>query len=762
MRLRWLLLVLWFVPLAPPAAGQTATISGYVRDAATGETLLGANVAVLGTSRGAATNSSGYYIIPDVPADTLTLVASYVGYERFETTVVLQPGETRRLDIALQPTGIRAEEVVVTDARAEDEASQSIGVTSIDAALVKQLPTVLQPDLFRALQRLPGIKSASDFSSGLYVRGGSPDQTLILLDRTTVYNPTHFFGLFSAFNPDAIKDVTLYKGSYPATYGGRLGSVLAVYNKEGNRRQTVGGLSLGLLSGRAYVEGPLDVRGDSTAEGSYMVAVRRSTLEPLLAALRSANVDGIPDSFSFYDVNAKATYRVGPNDTVTLGLYGGQDFLNIEFLADGRFDIQYGNQTVSSTWTHLFSNTVFANLTGTFSRYLSTPVATINGTRFTQRNEVIDASLKGDVEWTPSPVHTVKAGFWTGALSFGLRNTFDGSETFQQDVGSAYTSVYVQDRYRPAPAWEITAGLRGNYFASGPFWRVAPRLAVDYQLTPQVRLQAAGGRYYQFITLESSELFTGFDTWLIADEGVPPSWGDQLALGVKAQLTPSWRLDVEAYGRTMNDLFELNPFLPDRAGLPYADAFRFGEGRAYGLEVLLRKGRGRLTGLLGYTLSRTERKFPFVNVSETDGPQFYTPKFDRTHDVTLTATYDLSRHWTLTSAFNFATGQPYTEPQFRYTLNDPFSPEVQPRVVLVSPFNAERLPPYHRLDVGIERAGTWWGSVEYTAQLQVINAYGRRNPWFYLFEFENDGTVTRTEVPQIPVPLPNLSLTLTF
>lgn len=751
-----------FLSFEPAHAQETASLSGYVRDAETGETLLLANVTLRSAAleapmRGAATNNAGYYTITGLSPGTYTLVVSYLGYQTYREELTLVAGEERRFDVELVSDDLEAEEVVVTGEREDDE-ERDIGVEQLQAASVRQLPSVLEPDVFRSLQFLPGVKATSDFSSGLYIRGGSPDQTLILLDRTTVYNPSHFFGLFSTFNPDAIKDVQLYKGGYPAEYGGRLGSVVDIYNKDGNRQKTTGGLSTGLLASRAYVEGPYGKNGDE-AKGSYMVAVRRSTLEPLLAAMRSADVDGIPDGFYFVDLNAKVNYNAGPNDRLSLATYGGWDVLDLQFLDDGRFDIRYGNRTLSADWTHLFSDEVFANLTVTGSRYASTPQALLSGTRFAQENTVNDFSLKGDVEYIPNETHAVKAGVWAGSLVFQLVNTFDDEENFRQRIQSEYASFYVEDTYRPASSWEVRGGLRANYFARGNFWRPEPRLSVEYAPTSSIRLQTAYGRYYQFLTLETSELFTGFDTWLMTDEGVDPAFGDQFVLGAKTQLSDAWQLDVEGYFRTMRDLFEQDPFLQDIAGVPYAETFRFGEGRAYGTEVLLRRPEGRLNGFIGYTLGRTERRFPEVNLAE-GRPQYYVPKYDRTHDLNVVLNYQWTSRWRLTSTFNYATGQAYTEPSFRYTLVDePFNMDTD---VLVSPFNGARLPPYHRLDLGAMRTGRFFGIADYELQIQLINVYGRRNVWFYFFEFEEDGTVEHTEVPQLPVPIPNLSFSLTF
>jgi len=757
----WSLLVAALLWTAPVVAQDAASLRGYVRAADTGETLLQANVVIQSPSRGTATNNDGYYTLRGLDPGTYTVVFSYVGFQTHTEEVTLAAGEEKRLDVELQPTEVQTDEVVVTGEAEEENNERQLGTDRLQTADVTALPSVLEPDVFRSLSLLPGVTTASDYSSNLYIRGGSPDQTLVQLDGTTVYNPTHFFGFFSTFNPDAIKDVQLYKGAYPAEYGGRLGSVVSIYNKEGNRRETTGGLSLGLLASRAYVEGPYG--GSDDPAGSYMVAVRRSTLEPVLALLRSTDTDGIPNNFSFYDVNAKITYDAWTNDKVSLSFYGGQDFLEIAPQAATRFDVNYGNQTVSGEWTHLFGDQVFSTVRLTGSRYNSTPEAEAGGTSFTQKNGVRDLSLDADVEYTPNERHTVKAGLGSSTLSFELRNTFDGNETFDQTLTAQSAAVYVQDTYEPNDTWTVKGGLRGTYFSSGSFWRLSPRLSVDYNLTSSVQLQAAYGRYHQFLTLETSQLFTAFDTWYMSDTGVAPSYGDQIALGVKASLGRGVQLEVEGYGRTMRDLFQQDPFLADDAGVSYADQFRFGEGRAYGLEVLLRRREGRLGGFVSYTLGRTERRFPNLNTDENGTPQYYPPNYDRTHSFTLTAKYRLTDAWRLSSTFSYNTGKAYTSPSQRFERsNGPDQSGPQGDNTFLSAFNSARLPAYHRLDVGVARSGRFFGVADYELQFQVINAYARRNVWFYQFPTDPDGTIERAEVPQIPVPIPNLSFSLTF
>ncbi len=733
----------------PAWAQNTASISGFVKDATSGETLLLANVVLLDTDYGAATNNSGYYALNGLPAGDYIVIGTYIGYQPLRIPVTLQTGQARRLDIELTPESVMLEGVTVTAEKDLEEEIRRIGVTQLTTEVVRQVPTILEPDVFRSLQLLPGVKAASDYSSGLYIRGGSPDQTLILLDRTTVYNPTHFFGFFSTFNPDAIKDVRLYKGGYPAEYGGRLGSVVDIYNKDGNRVKTQGGLSLGLLASRAILEGPYK-------KGSWMLAVRRSTLEPLLGALREADVDGIPDGFYFIDVNGKLNFDAGENDRLSVAFYGGTDELDLPFVDDARIKLAYGNRTLSTNWTHLFNQKLFSNFTLTYSRYFNRPRFGIAGTEFSRTNNVFDLSAKGDFEYIPNERHQFEVGFWSGMFTFRLRDEFDGVVGLEERIQSPYLSIYAQEIFRPKPDWQIQAGLRANYFDQGRYFRLEPRLSAEHRPDENIRLQLGYGRYYQFLTLISSELFSGFDLWLTTDDGVEPAYGDQFVAGLKTNIGAGLQADVEVYYRTMRQLFQLDPFLPDAAGLAYSDLFTFGEGFAYGTELLLQKPRGRLNGFIGYTIGLTKRRFPDINNFD-----YYPPKYDRRHEVNIVGNYSLSRKWSLTSVFNLASGQAYTEPASQYRLvDDPFTGGSVD--VLISPFNQARLPMYHRLDVGFARKGRFFRFAESELQLQLINVYNRRNIWFYFFEFEDDNTVTRNEIPQIPVPIPNVSFTIRF
>ncbi len=752
--MKQLLIVFLFIP-GFALAQSPASINGYVKDANTGETLISANVALQGTRKGTSSNASGYFNINGIEAGSYTLVASYIGYESYSREVELSPGENLRLNVELVPEGYQLEEVVVQSER-EKEEQKDIGVSHVQTELIKKVPAVFQADVFRSLQLLPGVKASSDFSSGLYIRGGSPDQTLILLDRTTVYNPTHFFGFFSTFNPDAIKDIRLHKGGYPAEYGGRLGSVLTIYNKDGNRNEFEGSATLGMLASRFMVEGPY-------GKGSYMFAIRRSTLEPLLALLRQTE-DNIPENFYFMDLNGKVNLDADANNKFSLAFYSGMDNLSLPFGSDASISLNYGNQTLSTHWTHIFSNRVFGNLTLTGSRYFNFPSFSAGGTAFKRSNNIYDFSAKGDIEYTPDDRHEIKAGFWAGSMILKLEDVFDGEETFRSRIQSTYASLYLQDTWALSDQWELSPGVRLNSFSEGNFVRIEPRISVEYKPVEVIRLQAAYGRYNQFLTLISNEAFTGFDTWLTTDDGVPPSYGDQYVLGVKTQPWTGYGMDFEVYYRTMEDLFELDPFLPDVAGLDYDDLFRFGSGYAYGAEFFFEKRVGRLGGFLGYTYSITRRKYPGYNtpIGEPGRAQFYPPKYDRTHDVNLVLDYRLSGRWTATASFNYATGQAYTKPLGRTGAFD-FPTSSRDHVydqLIVGRVNASRLPAYHRLDISFSRKGTFFGIGESEWQFQLINAYSRRNIWFYNYDLD-ENPVEREQVQLLPA-LPVISYTLNF
>ncbi len=731
-----------------------SSVNGYVTDKSSGETLISANVAILDNNRGTATNTLGYYSITNLQPGTYTIACTYIGFELFRKEITLEEDEVLRLDIELEPSIVEGEEIIVTGQNTREEEKQ-IGTAEINTELIKSLPSVFEADVFRSIQLLPGVKAASDFSSGLYIRGGSPDQTLILLDRNTVYNPSHFFGFFSTFNPDAIKDVRLYKGGYPAEYGGRLSSVLTIYNKDGNRNRIAGTTSLGMLASRVSLEGPYN-------RGSWMISARRSTLEPLLAALRQSN-DNIPSSFYFLDFNGKVNFDATENDKLSLAFYSGQDKVNFPFADDAEFKLNYGNRTLSANWTHIFNEKLFSNFVLTGSQYFNYPELELGGTPIERRNNIYDYSVKGDLEYLPNEKHDLAIGFWAGTLTIRLNDRFDNEPSFSSRSHSRYGSVYISDTWRPSESWKIVSGIRTSYLSDGDYLRIEPRLSLEYKLNDRVRLQTAYGRYNQYLTLITNEAFSGFDVWLTADEGVSPSFGDQFIIGAKTIPFEGYGFDVELYYRTMNDIFELDPFLPDAAGLDYPDLFRIGNGDAYGAEFFFEKRMGRLSGFIGYTFAYTWKKFDNYNkaINDPNGPgRRYPPKYDRRNDLNLVLTYQLSKKWKSTVSFNYATGQAYTGVLGQFSANNAPWANEQLNSFTVGKINASRLPPYHRMDLSFSRLGTFFGLGQAEWQFQIINVYSRRNIWFYNFDFD-ENPVERTEVALLPL-LPTITYTINF
>lgn len=748
----FILTVLFLLPLS--VLGQQASVNGYITDASSGETLISANIALLENNRGTSSNTLGYYTITNVAPGTYTIACSYVGYKPYRKEITLKADEPLRLDIKLEPNVVTTEEVVVTSTR-EEEKLKDIGSAQVDTELIKSLPAVFEADVFRSIQLLPGVKAASDFSSGLYIRGGGPDQTLILLDRNTVYNPSHFFGFFSTFNPDAIKDVRLYKGGYPAEYGGRLGSVLTIYNKDGNRNRMEGTATLGMLASRVSLEGPY-------SRGSWMISARRSTLEPLLGALRQNN-DNIPSKFYFLDFNGKVNFDASKNDKLSLAFYAGEDNVKFPFADDAEFSLNYGNSTLSGTWTHIFNEKLFSNFVLTGSQYFNYPELQFGGTPIERRNNIYDYSVKADLEYLPNEKHEFAIGVWTGVLTIRLKDRFDNEDSFQSRSHSRYGSMYISDTWRPSDKWKVTGGLRSSYLSDGDYLRLEPRLALEYRPMERIRLQTAYGRYNQYLTLITNEAFSGFDVWLTADDGVKPSYGDQFIVGAKTIPFTGYGFDVELYYRTMNDLFELDPFIQDISGLAYPEIFRIGNGDAYGAEVFFEKRAGRFTGFVGYTFAYTWKKFDNYNNSMFNpdgGGRRYPPKYDRRNDVNVVLNYQINSKWKTTAAFNYATGQAYTEVLGRYAAkNAPWTND-DLNTFTVGKINASRLPPYHRLDVSFSRLGTFFGKGSTEWQFQIINVYSRRNIWFYNFNFE-ENPVERSEVPLLPL-LPTISYTVNF
>ena len=407
-----------------PLSVRAATLSGFIADRSNGESLPYANVVLKGADRPivALSNVDGYYAIQGVPEDiSYVLTISYIGYISFQDTLTFRAGETRRLDVQLKPELIVVEEIVVEGKREEEEQRIQPGFVEVETAKIREMPAIGEADILRSLHLLPGIQAASDISSGLYIRGGGPDQTLILLDQMPLYNPSHAFGFFSTFNPDAIRDMSLHKGAYPAKYGGRLGSVLDVHNKDGNRKgfDASGGISL--IAARLTLEGP-------TPKGSWMVSGRRTYIDPLLSFIRDEDTD-VP-TYYFYDLNAKFNQDFSDNDKVQISGYFGRDDLSFDVDEDSFFGIRWGNTAFLGKWTHVFSPALFGNFVVAGSDYASKIELNILDTPILLSNGITDFTIKGDVDWFAAHDHALSGGFLATHYDFKFYQEFNRSSQF--------------------------------------------------------------------------------------------------------------------------------------------------------------------------------------------------------------------------------------------------------------------------------------------------------------------------------------------
>ena len=714
--------------LLSAGAAQAATLSGFVTDADNGEALTRAAIAVEGLPLGAVSNNSGYYAVKQVPAGTHVVSASHAGYQTRWDTLRFGADEIVRLNLALVPKPVVGEQVAVEAER-----------ISLRAKPVQQLPALGEADLLRSLQLLPGIQAVSDISSGLYVRGGGPDQTAILLDDIPLYNPSHLFGLFSTFNPDAIKEVNLYKGAYPAPYGRTLGAVLDVSNREGNRKRTSGRGGVSLISGRLLTEGPV-------GQGSWMLAGRRTYLEPVLSAIRSRGVD-IPLNYYFYDFNGKVNQRWS-DDTFTVSTYWGQDDLRLDLEDDEEslVDLRWGNRALTARWTRVFSPTLFGHFMAAGSEYESIIALRFLDAPVRIANSIRDWSLKGDVDYFANRNHTLSLGFLATLFEFHFARSFNERSQLDLRQEPVLLEGYVQDEWRPGPTTRVQLGGRGTYFSvgccpsseRGTHRCISHRLALSQALSDKVRVKAAGGVYRQHLQLITTEAFSGGDFWVPLDNTVEPGRSYQAVTGVEWTPSPRYQFSVEAYYTDLANLVTVDTEVPDDNEATHSEAvFKSGgTGWAKGLEVFLQRRTGALTGWIGYALGWTRRTFPELN----DGRPF-PPKHDRRHDLSFVASYKVGA-WRFGASLAYASGQAFTPPS---------EPSAQ--------LNSARLLPYHRLDVSTSRSFELWRTAS-EFYVQIFNVYSRRNEWFLQLD-SVDPEVDPRKIKQLPI-IPTLGFNFNF
>jgi len=772
----WLVGLLWLTQ--QPAAAQTRiTLSGTVQDATSGENLTGATVRVRELPGvGAGANAYGFFTLT-VPAGAYTLEVSFVGYATQQRQLTVSASQ--RLDFRLKPGGSELTEVVVTGRRADAAISKAqMGVEQLDLQQIAKVPVLFgEKDVLKTLTLLPGIKSAGEGSGGFSVRGGAIDQNLILLDEAPVYNASHLLGFFSTFNSDAIKDLTVYKGGMPAQYGGRLSSVVDIRMKDGNNQQLHGSGGIGLIASRLALEGPL-VKN----RGSFLVTARRTYADVFLKL--SKNETTRNSSLYFYDVNAKANYVLNDRNRLYFSAYLGRDALGLA----NTFGQYYGNKTATLRLNHLFSDRVFSNTALIYSKYDYEIDIASNAQNFVIKSKIQDLNLKQDFEFTPSTTQTVRFGAQAiyHTITPGYVTADAGSSTNSAAERTNYsleTAAYASHEWQAAPRLNFTAGLRlsgfsllgpGTYstydaagtvlnattYAKGKFLktylRLEPRFAASFQLTEASSLKASYARNVQNLhLLSNSSTSLPTDLYVPTTFNVKPELADQISAGYYRTLGPNkaYSLTVETYYKTLQNQIDYRDGTQLRGNLDVEASLLYGIGRAYGIEFLLRKDVGRLTGWLGYTLSKSQRQFAQIN-----GGAWFNARQDRPHDLSVVAIYQLNSRWSLSGTFLASTGNAATFPVGKY--------EVAGQVVsLYGLRNADRLPSYRRLDLGAtyEKPHQEDHRFHSSWSFSVYNALGRENPYSIRFQPDpNDATRTQAVQTALFRTIPSATYNFSF
>lgn len=737
-------------------------IRGFITDVTNGEPLPMANVWLEGTDRGTVANKDGYFVINNLSPGTYALQVSYIGYHTGRSEIKVARIAANPITIELVPSAIELEAIEVVaeeDGGDEERLSPRVSTVPVDAMTIRKMPSLgAEMDVLRAVQSIPGVKASSDLSSAPHIRGGSPDQTLILMDDNVVYNPSHMFGLFSTFNADAVKRLELIKGGFPAEYGGRSGSVIDVMTNEGNRRKTEGMVSVGIISAKGALEGPLPK--DS---GSFALSGRRTYFEPVLEALRQAYDDpDIPDYY-FYDGNGKMNFDLTDRSTLTLSGYTGNDVITAEFGDDDErigINMDWGNRTFTGRLRQVLSENLFLSLGLAGSRYQSRWSFDSDDVLLEEaKNTLLDYSIRADLELLGLESHRLKAGIAANRYDIRFFDRAEDVTWVDVDTSTVNVSAYIQDTWKLGPLFEIQPGIRAYYHEAGDHWRVDPRLSFVYHYGPEMRFKFSTGIYTQWINIISfGEGFSNFDIWIPVDDSMEPTYTHQYVFGFEYDPREDLEFTSEVYYTDMKNLTTFD-LLSDQ-GEVASDAFVTGDGYAYGMECMLRKKLGLFTGWLGYSLSWTKRKFPdsFVNNGE-----WYYPKWDRRHDIIAVSNYTLNDSWDLSASWRYNTGQGFTQAvglyTHRYAGIDPGTEPDDGRYILSGEKNNYRFPADHRLDLTATYKHHFFG-LPAKLNVSVYNAYSRRSYWFRDFNTD-ENPVDVEDVKLLPV-LPLISYEVRF
>ncbi|MCB0494615.1 MAG: TonB-dependent receptor [Cyclobacteriaceae bacterium] len=771
-----LLLSTFFYSLTSRA--QKHTVSGYIKDKNTGEVLIGANIYTKPDLVGTTSNTFGFYSLT-LPEDSVQIVFSFVGYVPVTSTIFLD--RDLEMNIGLS-SSIELDEIVVT---AEEDIQQQSQMSSITVPVkqIQKLPALMgEVDVLKVLQLLPGVQSGSEGSSGLYVRGGGPDQNLILLDGVPVYNASHLFGFFSVFNADAINNVELIKGGFPARYGGRLSSVIDISMKEGNTKEFKGTATIGLIASKITLEGP--IKNENT---SFLVSARRTYIDLLARPIIKAANDGeVTAGYYFYDLNAKLNHKFSNKDRLFFSGFLGEDkayskdkssysdpYGDYHYAYDDEFGLKWGNMIGAIRWNHLFTPKLFSNVTATYSRYkfkvfeesnssTTGPSGTTTDNYAIAYNSGInDWAAKIDFDFIPSPNHYIRFGvngiqhhFNPGVLSYRSAELDTVAGSFEKDAFEF--ASYIEDDFKVIDALKLNAGLHFSGFNvdGKTYYSFQPRVSLRYLIRNGIALKASYAQMAQYIhLLTNSGIGLPTDLWVPSTNKIEPQFSTQYAIGAAKTLNKTYEVSIEGYYKEMKNLIEYKDGASfTSVNKDWQDKVEVGNGRSYGVELFAQKKLGKLTGWVGYTLSWTDRQFDNINFGKR-----FPYRYDRRHDISITSVYKLSDHVELAGAWVFGTGNAVSLPNETYmgtdeSLNNYYY-SYQPAIDYYDGRNGFRMKNYHRLDFSISWTKQKKNGIR-RLTLGVYNVYNHKNPFFmelsYDYQTQKNKFVQYSLMPIIP------------
>lgn len=743
-----LLLLITSIALAE-AQNKPVIFSGYVKESGSGENLIGATVFFPALKVGISTNAYGFYSV-SVPAgtDSLLMTVSIIGYKSIQQKVL--PDKNQTMTISLSSNALLKEVVVDATAIRESKTTQ-MSTIDLSAQEIKNVPALFgEKDVIKTLQLLPGVQKGSEGSSGLYVRGGGPDQNLIILDDAPVYNANHLFGFFSTFNGDAIKNVQLVKGGFPAQYGGRLSSVVDISLKDGDKEHIHGEVGIGLIASRAVLEGPI-----KKGKSSFIISGRRTYVDVFTALVTPK---GVSAGYYFYDLNAKLNFELSAKDRLYISGYFGQDKFYAGFKEDSSKNtakLYWGNATGTLRWNHKFSDKLFSNLSAITTDYtfgvLNESEFNNEKFRLSYTSQIHDYTLKNDFDWYLNNKHQVKIGaigtlhrFTPEALVVQI--SFADQNINRKNIFYGFESgVYVSDDWKVNDRLGINMGARlSSFVAKGKaYMRPEPRISGRYSIRETLSVKASYAEMNQYLhLLSNSTPGLPTDLWVPATKKVVPQFSRQLAAGITKDFPESgFSASYEMYYKWMNNIlaykegasfFEDDPSEAEGSGIQsFEDKVTQGKGRSYGGEFFVKYNKKKFNGWIGYTLSWTKQQFDDLNF----GREYYA-KYDRRHDISVVGSYQISPRRRLSLTWVYGSGNAITLEQGTASLEEPFVLSTNTSFyssgnsIIYGEKNGFRMRAYHRLDIGLQTTKKKkWGLQ--TTEISIYNAYNRANPFFY-------------------------------